>query len=320
MIRPRAERPAVFFRGVHHPQKENIMKLFTRVLLGCVFCMLVTAGAQAQETAETPEAAEQKEAAEAPAVQEAPAAAEAPASADVFTSDSSRFSYAFGIEIADFLRSLGQEIDLSAFSQGVKQAYNGEELVMTREKANEVKKIFMQKIQKERAEKLKKMAEDNLKASEEFMIKNKSSEGVKETASGLQYQIIKEGQGRAPVVSDTVTVHYKGTLVDGTEFDSSYKRGQAATFKLDQVIPGWTEGVQLIKEGGQIKLWLPSKLGYGERGAGPIPPNSVLVFEVELISVGEPNPAQASVQETPEEQPAEASQAQEPAVQAEQGS
>jgi FKBP-type peptidyl-prolyl cis-trans isomerase FkpA len=131
------------------------------------------------------------------------------------------------------------------------------------------------------------MADPNSEKGEAFLKENSTKEGVKTTASGLQYKVLKEGTGKSPKATDTVEVHYKGTLLDGTEFDSSIKRGQPATFPLNRVIPGWTEGVQLMKEGAKYQFTIPSKLAYGERGTpgGPIPPNSTLIFEVELLSI-----------------------------------
>ena len=131
------------------------------------------------------------------------------------------------------------------------------------------------------------MADPNSDKGEAFLKENSSKEGVKTTASGLQYKVLKEGTGKSPQATDTVEVHYKGTLLDGTEFDSSYKRGETAKFPLNRVIPGWTEGVQLMKVGAKYQFTIPSKLAYGERGTpgGPIPPNSTLIFEVELIAV-----------------------------------
>ena len=131
------------------------------------------------------------------------------------------------------------------------------------------------------------MAETDLEKGEAFLKENAKKEGVKTTASGLQYKVLKEGDGKTPKATDTVSVHYKGTLLDGTEFDSSYKRGEPAEFPLNRVIPGWTEGVQLMKEGAKYQFTIPSKIAYGERGTpgGPIPPNAALIFEVELIKV-----------------------------------
>ncbi len=129
-------------------------------------------------------------------------------------------------------------------------------------------------------------AESNLKEGEAFLAANAKKPGVKTLPSGLQYMVIKEGTGRQPSATDQVTVHYKGTLIDGTEFDSSYRRGQPATFPLNQVIKGWTEGVQLMKEGATYRFFIPPQLGYGARGAGGIiGPNATLIFDVELLSV-----------------------------------
>jgi FKBP-type peptidyl-prolyl cis-trans isomerase FklB len=134
-------------------------------------------------------------------------------------------------------------------------------------------------------EKMKVEGEKNKINGDAFLKENSKKEGVKVLPSGLQYKMLVEGKGKQPTATDSVTVNYKGTLIDGTEFDSSYKRGQAATFQLNQVIKGWTEGIQLMKEGGKMQLFIPAELGYGERGGGQIGPNSTLIFDVELISV-----------------------------------
>jgi FKBP-type peptidyl-prolyl cis-trans isomerase FkpA len=131
-------------------------------------------------------------------------------------------------------------------------------------------------------------AQDTAKEKgEKFLKENATKEGVKTTSSGLQYKVLKEGEGKQPKATDTVQVHYKGTLIDGTEFDSSYKRGEPIAFPLNRVIPGWTEGVQLMKEGSKYQFFIPSNLAYGERGTpgGPIGPNETLIFEVELLKV-----------------------------------
>jgi len=130
------------------------------------------------------------------------------------------------------------------------------------------------------------MAESPLEKGEKFLAENKSKEGVKTTSSGLQYKVLKEGSGKSPSSSDTVVCHYRGTLLDGTEFDSSYKRNEPAEFPLNRVIPGWTEGVQLMKEGSKYQFFIPSKLAYGSTGAGGvIGPDETLIFEVELIKI-----------------------------------
>ncbi|MHA2219485.1 MAG: FKBP-type peptidyl-prolyl cis-trans isomerase [Candidatus Hodarchaeales archaeon] len=132
------------------------------------------------------------------------------------------------------------------------------------------------------------MSEKNKKEGEEYLAENKKKEGIITTQSGLQYKVLKKGTGKIPKSTDTVTVNYRGTLIDGTEFDSSYRRGQPASFKVNGVIRGWTEALQLMKEGAKWQLYIPSNLAYGERGAGRnIGPNSTLIFEVELISINE---------------------------------
>jgi FKBP-type peptidyl-prolyl cis-trans isomerase FklB len=146
----------------------------------------------------------------------------------------------------------------------------------------------MMAFQKEVMAKQAEVAKKNKAEGEAFLAENKKKEGVKTTPSGLQYKVIKPGKGKKPKSSDTVTVNYRGTLIDGTEFDSSYKRGQPATFQVSGVIPGWTEALQLMEEGAKWQLFIPSNLAYGERGAGGvIGPNATLIFEVELISIQE---------------------------------
>src|SRR3546814_376928 len=147
-------------------------------------------------------------------------------------------------------------------------------------------------MQQKQAEESAAKARKNSAEGEEFLATNKTKPGVKTTASGLQYQVLRAGNGAKPQATDTVRVHYLGTLLDGTKFDSSYDRNEPAQFALNQVIPGWTEGVALMPVGSKYKFWIPGNLGYGERGAGPIGPNSTLVFEVELLDIVAPAAAQ----------------------------
>ena len=140
---------------------------------------------------------------------------------------------------------------------------------------------------------MKKMAEGNSKAGKEFLEANAKKDGVKVTASGLQYQVITEGTGVKPTAEDRVKVHYTGTLLDGTKFDSSVDRGEPAEFGVSQVIPGWTEGLQIMPAGSKYIFWIPSGLAYGERGAGQIPPYSTLVFDLELVSIVKPEVKEA---------------------------
>lgn len=200
--------------------------------------------------------------------------------------DTEKFSYAIGMDIGRSLKRLDTEIDVQALRQGAQDVLSDKETLLTQEQVVEVMTSFSQKIQKEQEEKQKAAAGTNLDAAKKFMAENGKKEGVKTTQSGLQYQVITEGKGDKPKASDRVSVHYKGTLLDGTVFDSSIERGEPATFPLNAVIPGWTEGLQLMTPGSKYKLFIPPELGYGERGAGQkIGPNSALVFEVELLKV-----------------------------------
>ena len=200
--------------------------------------------------------------------------------------DTEKFSYAIGMDIGRSLKRLDTEIDVSALRQGAQDVLDDKETLLTQEQVVEVMTSFSQKIQQEQEEKQKASAGTNLDAANKFFTENGKKEGVKTTKSGLQYEVITEGKGDKPKPSDRVSVHYTGTLLDGTVFDSSVERGEPATFPLNAVIPGWTEGLQLMPVGSKYKLYIPPELGYGEKGAGPkIGPNSALVFEVELLKV-----------------------------------
>jgi len=200
--------------------------------------------------------------------------------------ESDKVSYSVGYRLGgDFKR---QQVDINAdmLVQGIEDAASGGEALMTEEQMRTVMMNLANRVKAEQMEKQKQEGAENIKAGEAFLAENAGKEGVKTTDSGLQYKVITAGEGKTPQKSDKVTVHYRGTLIDGSEFDSSYSRNKPATFGVGQVIPGWTEALQLMKEGDKWEIYLPSKLGYGERGAGAkIPPNSTLIFEVELISV-----------------------------------
>jgi len=209
-------------------------------------------------------------------------------------SQKDKISYIIGLEVGGNLKKQSIEVDADIFTKGLKAGLAGSKPLMSEQEMNETKTAFSQEMMKKHEEEMKKAAEKNKKAEEAFFAENNKKEGVITLPSGLQYKVISEGTGKTPTVSDTVTVNYRGTLIDGTEFDSSYKRGQPATFAVKGVIPGWTEALQLMKEGAKWQLFIPSKLAYGEKGAGnTIGPNSALIFDVELISVksGEKEPA-----------------------------
>jgi len=197
------------------------------------------------------------------------------------SSDNSKVSYGIGTQFARDMKNRGMELDMNAFNLAVEDVMKGRE---SRLKDEEIRNAF-QKLSEELMKKQTAKASENMKLGEEYLEKNKKKQGVQVTKSGIQYRVIKDGAGVPPKATDTVKVHYKGTLIDGTEFDSSYKRNQPAEFPLDQVIPGWTEGLQLMKPGSKYELVIPSALGYGAQGNQSIPGNSVLIFEVELLEV-----------------------------------
>lgn len=201
----------------------------------------------------------------------------------VFTNDVDSMSYALGINVGtDFAKNLkgipGGKSNIDLIIKGFNTAMKGDSALMKSETATEYFKNYIAKAQTKDAE-VKKAA------GEKYLADNKAKEGVTTTASGLQYQVLVAKDGPKPSAIDTVKVHYTGTLIDGTKFDSSIDRGEPVSFPLNQVIPGWTEGVQLMSVGSKYKFVIPYNLGYGERGSGPIPAFSTLIFEVELLDV-----------------------------------
>jgi len=197
-----------------------------------------------------------------------------------------KVSYGIGMNIGKDFKEQGIDIDVNLLARGIKDSMSGGEPAMTEEQMREAFEAFQKELVAKQEAKTKEQADKNLKAGEAFLTENAKKEGVVTLPSGLQYKVLDEGSGKSPNAADTVTVNYRGTLVDGTEFDSSYKRGEPATFPVSGVIAGWTEALQLMKEGAKWQLVIPPNLAYGERGAGPvIGPNSTLVFEVELIKV-----------------------------------
>lgn len=192
-----------------------------------------------------------------------------------------KLSYAWGIAMASQLKGMGvANLDLQDYNDAVKAVFEGTELALKPEEAQKLINEYLIELQ----EKATKLAKE---AGSKFLEENGKKEGVHTTSSGLQYVIEKEGTGKSPKATDNVTVHYTGRLLDGKVFDSSVSRGEPATFPLNRVIPGWTEGLQLMKEGAKYVFFIPSDLAYGAQGAGrDIPPHSTLIFEVELIKVG----------------------------------
>lgn len=198
--------------------------------------------------------------------------------------DKEKASYALGANNGEQFKNLGLDIDANVFLQGLKDAMAGQNKFST----DEMQAAFGLLDSMVRANQDKMLKEEKA-AGAAFLAKNKTQPGVKETPSGLQYKVVREGNGKKPNATDKVKVHYKGTLLDGTVFDSSYDRNEPIVFPLGNVIAGWTEGLQLMSEGSKYILYIPSDLGYGDRGAQTIKPGATLIFEVELIEV---NPAQ----------------------------
>ncbi len=199
--------------------------------------------------------------------------------------DKDKVSYGIGVSMAKNLKTQKIEVNLDPLLQGLQDELKGGKLLMTDADLQATLGHFKQELMQKHAEAMKKAAADNQKEGDTFLAENKKKKDVKTLPSGLQYKIIKEGKGKKPKESDTVEVNYRGTLINNTEFDSSYKRGQPATLKVKDIIPGWREALQLMPVGSKWQLFIPAKLAYGEKGAGPIGPNSTLIFEVELLGI-----------------------------------
>ncbi|ANB17210.1 FKBP-type peptidyl-prolyl cis-trans isomerase [Dokdonella koreensis] len=196
-----------------------------------------------------------------------------------------KVSYMVGMQIGRSLGQIKDDIDLATVYKAMQDAVGGGKTLLTEEEANKVGQDFQQKLQTKHLAEQKAAAEKNKTEGEAFLASNKSKSGVKTTASGLQYQVVKEGTGKKPKATDTVKVDYTGTKIDGTKFDSSVDRGTPATFPLNGVIKGWTEGLQLMTEGSEYKLFIPADLAYGENAPPNIGPNATLIFDVKLISI-----------------------------------
>ena len=223
----------------------------------------------------------------APAI--APAKPGAAAAAPAVPIDKNKVSTMVGMDIGRGLTQIKDDIDIKIVEQALEATLKGEKTALTTDEALQVRQAFMQQMQTKRVAEQKVAADKNKSDGAEFMAKNKSKAGVKTTASGLQYEVEKEGTGAKPKATDTVKVNYLGTKIDGTKFDSSYDRGQPATFPLNGVIKGWSEGLQLMTVGSKYKLYVPADLAYGENAPGPIGPNATLIFEVELLDIEKPS-------------------------------
>lgn len=199
-----------------------------------------------------------------------------------------KVSYIIGLNIGMNMKRQSVEVDPNLLLKGLNDGLSGSKPLLTEDEMRSVMTAFNTEMKKKHDEEVKKLGEKNKEEGEKFLAENGKKKGVVTLPSGLQYKIIKEGKGKSPTLNDVVTVNYRGTLLNGTEFDSSYKRGKPATFPVKGVIKGWTEALQLMKPGAKWELYIPSDLAYGARGAGNIiGPDATLTFEVELISVKE---------------------------------
>lgn len=198
--------------------------------------------------------------------------------------DMAKVSYIAGFSMGRQMKRDGLEMD-KAFTEGMKAGLAGGEPKFTPKEVQQVMAAYQAQLMRRKREEQAARSAKNLTEGQTYLAKHKTEKGVKVTASGLQYKVLTEGKGPSPKATDTVTVHYKGTLINGKVFDSSHKRGEPATFQLNRVIPGWTEGLQLMKAGGKSRLVIPADLAYGQRAPEVIGPNATLIFEVELIKI-----------------------------------
>ena len=200
-----------------------------------------------------------------------------------------KVSYAIGLDIGSTLKRQMIEVNEDLLNTGIQDGLSGKKPLLTEEQVKETMTQFQKEMMAKQAAVKKAAGEKNAAEGTKFLAANKTKEGVKTTGSGLQYKVLKEGTGPSPKATDTVKVNYRGTTIDGTEFDSSYKRGQPATFPVGRVIKGWTEALELMKVGSKYQLFIPPNLAYAEKGAGAeIGPNSTLIFEVELLAINPP--------------------------------
>jgi FKBP-type peptidyl-prolyl cis-trans isomerase FklB len=210
-----------------------------------------------------------------------------------------KISYSIGMDIGSNLKRQSIDVDPDLLAKGVRDALSGGETLLTGEEMKETLMALQQDLVARAQEQRRQIAEKNKQEGEAYLAANGKKEGVVTLPSGLQYKVIRSGDGPSPKATDSVETNYRGTLIDGTEFDSSYKRGQTAVFPVNGVIAGWTEALQRMKVGDKWQIYLPPGLAYGERGAGPIGPNTTLVFDIELVSIKGQAEAEGAGQEIP---------------------
>jgi FKBP-type peptidyl-prolyl cis-trans isomerase FklB len=208
-------------------------------------------------------------------------------------SQEDKLSYTIGVDLGTNFKAQEIEINTDILLRGIQDALQEKTLLLSDEEMDTTLQQFQEELLAKRAERFEELAKENETAGSKFLAANKSKKGVKITDSGLQYRVIKAGSGKLPADTDVVTVEYTGKLIDGTVFDSSERSGQPATFTLSQIIPGWQEALQMMKEGGEWEVFIPAELAYGSGGFGVIGPNETLIFDIKLISV---EPATAAAQ------------------------
>lgn len=264
---------------------HRVLTTLTALVFLITAFISIPACAQNDQAAATAEPAAATETA---AATEETAAPPAEASTAVLESDEARESYVIGLQLGESIKKSGLEVDTAALFVAIEDALKGRAPALTQEEMMATMQALQGKMQKQQEKMMQEMqseSEDNLKKAEEFLAKNAGEPNVMKTDSGLQYMVMKQGEGEKPVAASKVRVHYKGTLLDGTEFDSSYKRGEPAEFQVGGVIKGWQEALQLMSVGSQYKLFIPPDLAYGPQPRPGIPGNSLLIFEVELIEI-----------------------------------
>ena len=218
-------------------------------------------------------------------------------------SQKDKISYSIGMDIGNNLKRQSLDVDADMLARGVKDAMSGGETLLSDEEVRETLAALQQELREKALERRKQDAEKNKMEGEAFLAENGKKEGVISLPSGLQYKVLQSGSGSSPKLTDTVETNYRGTLIDGNEFDSSYKRGQTAVFPVNGVIAGWTEALQRMKVGDKWQIFVPPELAYGERGAGPIGPNTTLIFDVELVSIKSDAEGDSSGKEKSAEKP-----------------
>ncbi|MGM0522000.1 MAG: FKBP-type peptidyl-prolyl cis-trans isomerase [Pseudomonadota bacterium] len=209
----------------------------------------------------------------------------APYAAAAPETDDERLAYSLGVTLGESMQADVEDLDIDAFSDGMRDVFAGNELALGEDEIAQALTSFQERAMQEREAETAAMAEANQAEGETFLAENAQRDDVTVTDSGLQYEVLESGDGASPGAQDSVEVHYEGTLLDGSVFDSSLERGEPVTFRVNQVIEGWQEALQLMSVGDVWKLYIPSELAYGESGQGPIGPNEVLIFNVELLDV-----------------------------------